>query len=181
MKNYTLPLLAVLSAITTGSVYAAVYKTVDAAGNAVYSDSPSKNSKEVNLPPLTIVPSIAVDANQPPPTAPARRMQYQINFLSPLEDQVVRKPDAVDVSVDVKPALAQGDTLTLLWDNQPVSNSNTANINTEEVDRGAHQLTARISSARGQILNEKSINVNVQQGSVNSPANQAKQPKPGKK
>lgn len=181
MKNWTAPLLAVLLATGTGSAYAAVYKTVDAAGNAVYSDAPTKNSKEVNLPPLTIVPSIPVEVAPAPSAVPARPTQYRINFISPLEDQVVRKPEGVEVNVDIRPALAQGDVLSILWDNQPISNTNTANINSDDIERGAHQLTARVTSSRGRVISEKSITVNIQQGSANSPANQAKQPKPGKK
>ena len=164
-----------------GYAQAAVYKTTDAAGNAVYSDSPSKNAKEVNLPPLTIVPSIPVDTAPQQAAAPARPTRYLINFISPLEDQVVRKPDAVNIGVDVKPPLAPGDNLTILWDGKPVANGFGATVNTEEMDRGEHVATARVTSPQGRTISEKSITVNLQQGSANSPANQAKQPKPGKK
>lgn len=180
MKNWKKSLLLILVA-GIGSAHAAVYKTVDAAGNATYSDSPSKNAKEVNLPPLTIVPSIPVDPVAQQQNAAPRPVQYRLNFISPLDEQSVRKPDSVDVNVDIKPGLAAGDSVMILWDGNPVSNTNSANISTEEADRGEHRVTARVISAQGRTIAEKSTTVYVQQGSVNSPANQAKQPKPGKK
>lgn len=179
MKNWKKTLLAILMMTGAVGAQAAVYKTVDGSGNAAYSDSPSKNAKEVTLPPLTIVPSIPVEQT-PQVTAP-RPVQYRLNFISPLDEQTIRKPDPVEISVDVKPALVQGDNIIILWDGQPVSKTNLATIATEEVDRGEHQVIARILSAQGRTLAEKSTTVYLQQSSVNSPANQAKQPKPGKK
>lgn len=181
MKNWTRPLLAVLVMIGAGNAQAVVYKTVDAAGNTVYTDSPSKNAKEVNLPPLTIVPSIPVDAAPQQEPAAARPNRYFINFISPMEGQVLKKPDNVDINVDVKPELAPGDKLIILWDGNPIATGNSADVNTEQVDRGEHVVTARVTSPQGRTISEKSATVNIQQGSVNSPANQAKQPKPGKK
>ncbi len=183
MRNWTVPLLAVLVAMSTGSAYATVYKTVDAAGNTVYSDSPSKNAKVVDLPPLSIVPSLnPAELNQPAQAANAARpTQYRLNFVSPLNDQAIRKPEPLEVSVEVSPALADGDSMVILLDGKLIGAGAGASVDTENVDRGTHQLTARVSSARGQVISEKSISVNIQQSSVNSPANQAKQPKPGKK
>ena len=180
MKDWKQSLLVILIMSGVGSVHAAVYKTVDASGNATYSDAPSKNAKEVSLPPLTIVPSIPLD-QAPAPIAAPRPVQYRLNFISPLDEQTVRKPESVEVSVDVKPALVQGDSLIIMWDGKPVSNTNSVSISTEEVDRGEHHVLARVVSAQGRTLAEKSTTVYLQQGSVNSPTNQAKQPKPGKK
>lgn len=165
-----------LSAILVANVsVAAVYKSVDANGNVVYSDEPSKNAKEISLPPISIVPSLTpVDlaraSTVQDPTPQPRVTQYQLSFVSPLPDQVIRKPDSVNVTVNSVPALANGDVMTILLDGVVIANGNSATVSTENLDRGTHSLAARVMNANGQVVNQSSSSLNILQTNINSPA-----------
>lgn len=161
---------------------AAVYKSVDAKGNVVYSDAPSKNAKEISLPPISIVPSLSpVDvarANTAPDNVTQPRVtQYQLSFVSPLPDQVVRKPDSVNVNVNSVPPLSNGDVMSILLDGVVIANGNSATVSTENLDRGTHSLVVRVMNANGQVVSQSSTSLNIQQINVNSPANKNKKAK----
>jgi hypothetical protein len=161
---------------------AAVYKSVDANGNVVYSDSPTKNAKEISLPPISIVPSLSpVDVARassiPDPNPKPTVTQYQLSFVSPLPDQVIRKPEPVSVNVNSVPALANGDVMTILLNGVVVANGNSATVSTEGLDRGSHSLSARVVNSAGQVVSQASSSLNIQQVNVNSPANNKKKGK----
>lgn len=181
--KYWMLALGLITGAATGLAQATVYKSVDAAGNVQYSDSPSKNAKAIELPPISIVPSInPLDLQTAQPaTQPQRPNQYRLNFISPLADQVIRKPDGINIEVSTIPPLADGDVMTILLDGVVVSKGTAAGISTDDIDRGAHQITARVTNPTGRVVSQNSIAVNIQQGSINSPANKANQPKPTKK
>ncbi|XID75603.1 DUF4124 domain-containing protein [Alkanindiges sp. WGS2144] len=183
MLNKKLLAFAVLATLISTGAQAAIYKSVDAQGNVVYSDSPSKDAKTVDLPPLAIVPSLSAEqiaqANATQRTKPAA-INYQLSFAQPTADQVVRKPEPVSVSVDIRPALANGDVVTILLDGTVIANSNAASVSTEALDRGAHSISARITNATGKVVSETSTTFHVLQNSVNSPTSQANKPKPAR-
>ena len=171
---------SVLALLLSGVAQAAIYKSTDAQGNVVYSDSPTKDAKAIELPPIAIVPSLSAEqiAQANVMRAKARANQnYQLSFTQPLADQVVRKPDNIVVTLNMSPALASGDSITILLDGVVAANGSAASIATEALDRGAHSLTARITDASGKVIKEAATTVNVQQITANSPANQAKKPK----
>lgn len=171
----------VLALLLSGVAHAAIYKSTDAQGNVVYSDSPTKDAKAIELPPIAIVPSLSAEqiAQANAMRAKARpTANYQLSFIQPIADEVVRKPDNIVVALNVSPALANGDNITILLDGVVAANASATSISTEALDRGAHSLTARITDASGKVIREAATTVNVQQITTNSPANQAKKPKP---
>lgn len=173
--------MSVLALLLSGVAQAAIYKSTDAQGNVVYSDSPTKDAKAIELPPIAIVPSLSAEqiAQANAMRAKARPVQnYQLSFTQPLADQTVRKPDNIVVALNIMPALANGDSMTILLDGIVVANGTGASIATEALDRGAHSVTARVMDASGKVIKEVSTTVNLQQITVNSPANLAKKPKP---
>ena len=173
--------MSVLAMLLSGVAQAAIYKSTDAQGNVVYSDSPTKDAKAIELPPIAIVPSLSAEqiAQANAMRAKARPAQdYQLSFTQPLADQTVRKPDNIVVALNIRPALANGDSMTILLDGIVVANGTGASIATEALDRGAHSVTARVMDASGKVIKEVSTTVNLQQITVNSPANLANKPKP---
>ena len=159
---------------------AAIYKSTDAQGNVFYTDAPTKDAKQIELPPLAIVPSLSAEqiakANALKPKASAVQ-NYQLSFASPADEQTVRKPDSIVVQLNISPALVNGDNATILLDGIVVANGSGASISTENLDRGAHSITARVTDAKGKVLKEISTTVTVQQISQNSPANLSNKPK----
>ncbi|RYY79018.1 MAG: DUF4124 domain-containing protein [Moraxellaceae bacterium] len=179
-------LAVTLMLVMSGMAQAAIYKTTDAKGNVVYTDSPSKEAKTVELPPLSIVPSLSAEqiaqANSTgtPATNQPANIRYQLKFVQPAADQTVRKPEPIGVNVNVQPALANGDNIAILLDGVVVASGTGVTISTEKMDRGAHSLAARVTNTAGRVVSEVSTTVYVQQNSVNSPATQANRARVGK-
>jgi hypothetical protein len=176
-------LAVALALVVSGMAQAAIYKTTDAKGNVVYTDSPSKEAQTVDLPPLSIVPSLSAEqiaqanaGNQATAAQPAV-IRYQLKFVQPLAEQTVRKPDPIGVNVNIQPALANGDNMSILLDGVVVANGNGVTISTEQMERGAHSIAARVTNSAGRVVSEVATTVYVQQGSVNSPASQANKPR----
>ncbi len=148
---------------------AAIYKTVDAQGNVSFSDAPSSGAQIVNLPPLPIIPSLSQDQISnalagSTASKPQRPGRYQVSFTAPSTDQVIRKGEGtIEVSVALKPALFAGDQVQLLLDGKALTMGTEASVATEDLDRGQHLVTARVSSPEGKLLGEASVPVNIQQ------------------
>lgn len=172
--------------LMSGAAQAAIYKSTDARGNVVYTDTPSKEAKAIELPPLSIVPSltpeqIAQATTGAQVTPQPANIRYQLSFVQPVAEQTVRKPDAIAINVNVQPVLANGDNLSILLDGVVVANGNATSVATEKMDRGAHGISARITNAAGRVVSEAATTVYVQQNTLNSPASQANKPAPAKR
>lgn len=180
MFKNNLIVVAASALLLGGMAHAAIYKSIDAQGNVFYTDAPTKDAKQIELPPLAIVPSLSAEqiakANALKPKANTVQ-NYQLSFASPAAEQTVRKPDNIVVQLNVVPALANGDNATILLDGIVLASGSGASINTENLDRGAHSITARITDANGKVLKEISTTVTVQQITQNNPANLSNKPK----
>lgn len=154
---------------------AEIYRMVDANGNVTFTDSPSKNAQRVQLPPLSIVPSLSPEdmarANGKEKEAPAARpVSYKLSFISPEANQTFQKPaDTIEVAVAVEPELTAGDRLILSSNGNSLGEGQSSALATEALDRGAHTITARVVASTGKVLGEQSVTVFVQQPSKNTP------------
>lgn len=148
---------------------AEIYRMVDANGNVTFTDSPSKNAQRVQLPPLSIVPSLSPEdiarANGKEKEAPAARpVSYKLSFISPEANQTFQKPaDTIEVAVAVEPELTAGDRLILSSNGNSLGEGQSSALATEALDRGAHTITARVVASTGKVLGEQSVTVFVQQ------------------
>ncbi len=157
-----------------GSVLAAVYKTIDAQGNVVYTDEPQGDAQPVDLPPLSTIPP-------PRSLAPAKvttgdiAVRYEaLRIVTPAQDDTVRDNTGnVAVSVAVKPALntAAGDRFQYYLDGQtegdPRSGASTV---IQGMDRGAHTLEVAVVDRSGKELKRSSsVRFYLHRQSVNFP------------
>ena len=166
-------IVAAILAVSS-NVQAAVYKKVDADGNVSFSDVPDKSAQLINVAPLSTVAALSPeqiaktlksdDTVQP---ASNRAENYTLTIISPTPDQTFqRAADAFSANVQVKPDLKNGDRLVLLVDGKTSSDQ----IPAGELDRGTHQLEAKVLSANGRVLTSKVVSFNVQQSSVKQQA-----------
>lgn len=135
---------------------AAIYQSVDAQGNVVYSDQPSAHAQTVNLPqntPPTIPTAPPPSQNAPtllnalPTTQPNDVTVYKtLSITSPVNEQTIWDNSGnVSISVNVEPALAANDTIELMLDGQVFASSQSnASFSITGVDRGTHVLQVRI-------------------------------------
>lgn len=131
---------------------AEVYRSVDEAGNVIYSDTPSPGAELVDVQEVQTYTSPPVPASSytPPPQEPAGPYA-QLAIVSPANDESVRQNDGnVTVSVAVVPNLRGSDRLELYVDGQAVATGSSTTIALENLDRGTHQLQAVVKGPDGQ-------------------------------
>ncbi len=138
-----------------------VFRSVDAQGNVVFTDTPSKNAKPVDIQAPSSVQAMPV---APPVEAPAAPPQDSSAFNG-YQAMVITQPENgaglnngagdVDVSVSLVPPLRTdlGHGLTITLDGKPVlQNSARMNVALNDVDRGEHTLEAFVVNANGQVV-----------------------------
>lgn len=141
---------------------AEMYKWVDEEGNVSYSDQPQhKDARKLdpysdNTIPATPIPPKAQPA-LPAPDKPETRYSL-LQITSPEDDQAIRSNNGnISISLSIQPALnlAQGHSISLLLDNQLVSeNLTTLQATLQNIDRGTHQLSAVIKNKQGETLKQ---------------------------
>ncbi len=138
-----------------------VFRSVDAQGNVVFTDTPSTNAK-----PVEIQAPSTVQAMQPAPRAetpvaapsdPQAFAGYQAMVITQPENGAGLNNGGgdVDVSVSLVPPLRTdlGHGLTIAMDGKPVlQNSARMNVALADVERGEHTLEAFVVNASGQVV-----------------------------
>ncbi|HET7921371.1 MAG TPA: DUF4124 domain-containing protein [Gammaproteobacteria bacterium] len=151
-----------------------VYKWVDAQGNVHYSDKPHPGAKKVQVvkPQSYAAPAPPAgnaetgDRRPPPPEKKAPR-QYTLTISSPAQGATIRNTRSVTVSVSVTPGLAQGDVLIFSLDgNNRGPLHNTTSVTYDDVDRGAHTVTATLITAGGQTIQATPVTFYLHQATV---------------
>lgn len=175
--------LAVVLAATMGSVIpvqAAVYRSVDSAGNVTYTDNPttayhhSHDSQKITLMDALTgenTPSTSHDANQgssgannshatgAPPNDPKLRVSqqgdYQLAIQSPAVDMVYRRPaQSIDIAVKVRPSLKPGDRLVYRVNGQHIATTQDTHYQISTLDFVPEQytLTVEIQNIKGAVI-----------------------------
>ena len=181
-------LLGVSAASSANDVGTQVFRSVDAQGNVVFSDTPRQGSKPVDIQaPSSVTPLAPSFEVRPVPSAPPMDSQMFMGYQS----MVITQPENgaglnngagdVDVSVSLIPPLRTdlGHGLTITMDGNPVlQNSARMNVALADVSRGEHTLEAFVVNAQGQILFQSApVRFSVQRTSLLMPG-RANQPPP---
>jgi len=161
---------------------AEIYKSVDKNGVVTYSDQPETTSQAVQLPAVNIVTGPAkttANATNSTNATDKKHVDYTAFAMSaPTDQDTIWNADSLPVSVDITPALQEGDTIQFLYDGAPAIPavaSTSASIPKVINDkpllvRGNHTLSANVLNANGDILKSTpSITVYLQYTSVNQP------------
>lgn len=150
-----------------------VYRSTDAQGTVVLSDSPHSGSEKISSPKAQTYSPSETDSEQEgnsemsaltDDTKISNKHEYQlIAILAPQQNETLRSA-TVSVSVDVKPALLSGDIIELQLDGQTkASNTNAHDFTIHNVDRGTHTLLARIVDTSGELIaSSEQITIHVQ-------------------
>ncbi|MEW5838538.1 MAG: DUF4124 domain-containing protein [Pseudomonadota bacterium] len=168
MKMYKRVLTGIGAALLVGVSFAAdtatqVFRSVDAQGNVVFSDTPREGAKPMDvqqpssvqaIAPPTSVGSMSSSASSQGVKAP---VDYQALVITQPADGAALNNTAgdVDVSVNLIPELRAdlGHGLSVTMDGKLVlQNSARLNFTMTNVDRGEHVLEAFVVNAAGQVL-----------------------------
>ncbi|MDR5893035.1 DUF4124 domain-containing protein [Halomonas mongoliensis] len=165
-----------------------IYRITDAQGNVVFTDNPERGGEQVELAPVTVVPSRGeVRTGEPAPrleggTAPAPSaspgqpfMPYDsFRMLSPTHEQAfpVGAAGNVPVELGIEPELREDHRVRLLVNGQ-VSQSamHTTAFMVANMNPGEHVLQAELLDGSGAVRHRTSpVTVYVHRASVNRPA-----------
>lgn len=139
-----------------------VFRSVDAQGNVVFTDTPRQGAKPVDIqPPSSVTPLEPSPASATEPSKPPVDSQvfagYQSLVITQPENGVGLNNGSgdVDVSVSLVPPLRTdlGHGLSVTMDGTVVlQNSARMNVALADVDRGEHVLEAFVVNAQGQVV-----------------------------
>ena len=157
-----------------------IYRTLDEQGNVVYTDEPpSDDAEPVDLDPITTVPAIEVeggaDSQAEGGDEEAARAGYQgLEFLYPTSDQTIRHNGGqVPFRLALRPQgarLAESHRVEILLDGSVAGTGDALQVTVGPVDRGPHEVSARIVDAGGNVLaRTPTVNFFLLRHSVQSP------------
>jgi hypothetical protein len=168
-----------------------IYKTTDADGNVVFTDNPERGGEEVELAPLTVVPSRGeVREGDAAPRVegggatagggedgPGQPFMPYDNFRidAPGQEETLQTGEAGDLEVrlGIEPELRDDHRVRLLVDGE-VSQSamHTEAFMLTNLDRGEHVLQAELLDADGEVRHRTDpVTLYVQRASANLPQN----------
>lgn len=168
------PLFLLLPLAT--SAQAEIYKYYDQDGNLVLSDAvPEEQAEKAEkLQPREVMTVPAVKPERPralrtaAKPAPRADSAYAIVIQSPTADATYRREDGdVPVAVSLNPSLQEGHRFELLLDGK--SAPDLASVSAAELDRGSHELEARVVDANGKVLHRAKVTFHVHQHTVLGP------------
>ncbi|HFD80051.1 MAG TPA: DUF4124 domain-containing protein [Gammaproteobacteria bacterium] len=174
MRNSLTAVLATLVCLASMAANAAIYRSVDKEGNISFSDSPSKNSRPVELPPLpTYEPPKYAPIESTPRTKAATGYKH-LDLLSPAPSETVRdNTGLVAVKVKVDPALnkAAGHRFQYYLDGKAKGKpTDASSISFKNVDRGEHKVEVAVVDASGrQLIRSKAVTFYLHRQSKNFP------------
>ncbi len=135
-----------------------LYKTTQADGTVIYSDSPIQGSVPVNLSAVNnvVMPALNNAASQKPLSSQnvikqASQIQYQVTIISPLNEETLRN-NAGDVTIKVNVTPKGAGKLQLIIDNQAVKTQTSPVFELKEINRGMHLIEIKLLNNSGKIL-----------------------------
>jgi len=170
-------LIAILTLVAAGAVYAQAYRWVDANGVTHYSDRPQPGAVRIELPKSpgrrTIVTRPAAgDSAQPTQAVPAEpELAYQsLSVATPgAEETLWNIGGTLSVSLNLEPGLQPGHRVRAYFDGKPQLVSGTS-FEIAEVYRGVHNLQVEVIDQAGQLqIRSQTNRFYVQQNTVVTP------------
>ncbi|MEL0036076.1 MAG: hypothetical protein VW874_00345 [Gammaproteobacteria bacterium] len=134
-----------------------IYAIKDRYGNIIgYTDDAQKGSEEIAIKKSTdYTPPEAVTVwTKVTPKVVEESQPYQ-NFAiaSPVNDATVRDNQGnIQIALDIRPSLQPGHKVQILIDGQVISESRGVITTASNVDRGTHNITAKIVGAKNKVI-----------------------------
>ncbi|PAU77129.1 DUF4124 domain-containing protein [Halomonas salipaludis] len=181
-------LLVALLGAASGAQATSIYRTTDAQGNVVFTDNPGRGGEEVELNPLSVVPS---GQRAPAPPAPAETtrpssasseslsspfMPYStFRIASPRNEETLQTGEAGNLQVElgIEPALHEDHRVRLLVDGAVSQSALHGDVfMVGNLERGERVLQAELLDASGEVRHRSApVTLYVQRASVHLPQN----------
>jgi hypothetical protein len=170
--------------LLAGSAHAEVYKSINADGEVVYSDTRTKGAEAMKLPalptytPPPVTPTTATEAK------PAEKAAYEdMVFVQPEDDATIRNNQGIiNAELKLTPALRRVHRIQFYLDGEAYGEPGKSIRTTmSNVDRGEHSLTASVLDADGEsVISSAPVIVHLHRESIYNPnnPNNPNRPKP---
>ncbi|MDR5907542.1 DUF4124 domain-containing protein [Franzmannia qiaohouensis] len=181
-------LLVALLGAASGAQATSIYRTTDAQGNVVFTDNPERGGEEVELNPLTVVPSgqrapapqsrpeASASPSSPSQAVSSPFMPYStFRIAAPRNEETLQTGEAGNLQVElgIEPALREDHRVRLLVDgavSQSAMHSDVFMLG--NLERGERVLQAELLDASGEVRHRSApVTLYVQRASVNLPQN----------
>ena len=154
--------------------HAAMYKWVDDKGNINYSDQPpQKNSKALEPPALTTIPSQNIPKKKIKKELPEEKITTYTSLIinSPKHNGIIQNNEGnFSVSFTSQPPLdtKQGDYFSISLDNKLTHQKHlSTSVSFKNIDRGTHTINIRLKDKKGKIkISASPITVHLRRHSV---------------
>jgi len=171
-------LLVTLSFLTP--VSAGVYRSVDEAGNVVYTDKPSPDAEKIKIDKVQTIPAGDDNFEYTPPEESEEVAYTKLEIVNPENDHVFTgNTGDVTVSVVIEPELntENGDRLILTMDGKKEADSGSTSFSFTNLDRGTHTVEVHVVNKDGKSLkSSKRISFVIQRTSIQNPNHPAPRP-----
>jgi hypothetical protein len=161
--------------LLSSSAQADVYKSINAAGEVVYSDTPSQGAEVLEMPELPTYTPPAVTESAPATEAPAETAVYsELVFVKPEDDATIRNNQGV-ISAELKlaPALRirSNHRIQFYLDGDLHGEPGTSLRTTMgNVDRGEHSLSASVLNSSGEaVIDSDPVIIHLHRETINNP------------
>ncbi len=130
----------------------------DISSSSSSSSNNSNNGNSTNNAQTATIPAAAVKAVQ---------VNYQLALIEPSEERAYRRPaQNINVSVQIKPALQAGDSISIYFDDKEVAKGLNASIATVDILPGEHSVQAVVKNKEAQVLQQVSRTIYVIQNNT---------------
>jgi hypothetical protein len=173
-------ILLILFFLFACSTFADVYKSIDAQGNVIYSDTPQNaQAEKIDLPEehageaLTTTPAEQQaaaseesheggEAANPDQTliVKAEKKPYtKFSILSPANGETIQNQPNIMVEISIDPPLQEGDMIQIYLDNNPWGPpAHASQFQFTKPDRGTHQISAKLIGDNNTVLKDSGSN-----------------------
>lgn len=153
MKKIILVNLALISL----SASAEIFQGTGSAGERVYSDRPTKDSKAVELKGASSYKPPKYRASIPNSTAQQKAVPFSyktITVIQPANDSTLFYSDGpVNVTINLDPALREADKIQLYVDGRSTGKPlHATSFNLTLESRGSHELLAEVKNSKGKVV-----------------------------
>ena len=128
-----------------------------AVNNSVVNNSPAASAK-----PMVVSNATPPALENASSTTQAARVNYQLTMTEPSEERAYRRPaQSIVISLQLKPALQAGDSVSIMLDGNEVAQGLNASISTVYILPGSHVINAVVKNKKGQVVKQTSRTVYV--------------------
>jgi hypothetical protein len=177
-RTFIILLLILPTMALSGEDKTGIYKSLDAEGNVVYSDTPSIGAEKITPPPITTVKSGPVLKPEQPAAedkdkkAPTSYTSFSI--LQPVNDITIwDNQGSIPVSLKLEPELDtdNGHGVWVYIDGRAMVKQSPSLIQPiSGIERGTHQIRAEIRDGAGKVLKRtKTISVHLKKHAIPKP------------